>query len=885
MTVGQHDQPEARRSAAPIAGRVAFLAGALLLGAPQHAAVAYNCSSTPWQAISVVLSNNLTLATTSYAISTTVPALDGCDLTTNSTVTVVLPEDTDASTVSGGTLNGNAITTSFTHFGQTVSFKSPVAVANNTAVDIVLITVTNPSLPGGKTLTLGATGTQSGGPIGTTVSGTYTLVQPSPTPSRTPSLTGTPTLTATRTPTLTGTPTNTFPTATPTQSATLTPTPGLCTSAGGVNPCGRGGGPKNRDCYMEWAVTPVPVPDRGGFPKNKQVCYEGDPICDADANLGNNSCTFRAKLCINNHDPRLACTPAGLRTFEVKSPNPSHLRDSADSANLSALESQAGASSLGVTVVRKLTQVYVGTTNLQGDACAATMDLQVPLRVSATGKASRSTRRLSIIGIAGDGTKDKDGLSLQCRPSTCGDGIIQADHETCDDGNRNNFDGCDQGCHIELPTPTPSLTATSTYTATIAGPSATPTNTPLASSTPTVTATATVTATQGAASCGNGTVEAGEDCDDGGICVGGTNAGTTCTAEAQCAGNGICNGGLKIGVVCGGDVDCGSGGTCVRCKTFGGDGCAANCTAETIVPYPLVPGNVNNQQTTSTAFVAGEVLNLPLLLSGSQQLTIGKERNGQIPVVVKVSSIVLPAIRVGTLACACVRGIEARSCGGSLFDLGGTTLSEDCTFVDSCIADGKPPCVAIHGAGNTSSGAIGCTGLAGTDFSFIQDAGGTPEPPPPTPPAGSGQPVITLSSSGGPGSALMLNTLRIGNAQPPAPQNNPCVVTAGVKPEVYGADGRFCNADDPDTITARGSANTLPASTGTATARIDNHYYPTTMNTGTLGPLTRTGAPFNCANLTAPTPSASGAHIVGAFTSLNQPALGDIVVTNGLIAQ
>src|SRR5262249_24351009 len=33
--------------------------------------------------------------------------------------------------------------------------------------------------------------------------------------------------------------------------------------------------------------------------------------------------------------------------------------------------------------------------------------------------------------------------------------------------------------------------------------------------------------------CGNGVVEPGEDCDNGGTCVGGTNAGTHCTAESQ----------------------------------------------------------------------------------------------------------------------------------------------------------------------------------------------------------------------------------------------------------------------------------------------------------------------------------------------------------------
>src|SRR5690242_6851662 len=42
------------------------------------------------------------------------------------------------------------------------------------------------------------------------------------------------------------------------------------------------------------------------------------------------------------------------------------------------------------------------------------------------------------------------------------------------------------------------------------------------------------------ARCGDGIVQSaiGEECDDGGTCVGGANAGTHCTAESDCLGNG-----------------------------------------------------------------------------------------------------------------------------------------------------------------------------------------------------------------------------------------------------------------------------------------------------------------------------------------------------------
>ena len=47
------------------------------------------------------------------------------------------------------------------------------------------------------------------------------------------------------------------------------------------------------------------------------------------------------------------------------------------------------------------------------------------------------------------------------------------------------------------------------------------------------------------AQCGNGIIDPGEDCDDGGTCIGGTNAGTHCTAETDCLGNGVCVGGTS----------------------------------------------------------------------------------------------------------------------------------------------------------------------------------------------------------------------------------------------------------------------------------------------------------------------------------------------------
>ena len=90
--------------------------------------------------------------------------------------------------------------------------------------------------------------------------------------------------------------------------------------------------------------------------------------------------------------------------------------------------------------------------------------------------------------------------------------------------------------------------------------------------------------------CGNGVVDADEDCDLGGTCIGGSAAGTACHV---------------------GDTTC-TGGTCT---TFGGKGCAANCTTEHDVPYPLVPGQLDGLDVvpgTSGVAIASDFLSIPL---------------------------------------------------------------------------------------------------------------------------------------------------------------------------------------------------------------------------------------------------------------------------------
>jgi hypothetical protein len=439
--------------------------------------------------------------------------------------------------------------------------------------------------------------------------------------------------------------------------------------------------------------------------------------------------------------------------------------------------------------------------------------------------------------------------------------------------------------------------------------------------------------------CGNGTQEGDEQCDDGGICTGGDNAGTACTSESQCIGSGVCISGSKLAAACANDGAC-PGGKCVKCRPFGGDGCAANCTLEKTITYAFKPGQlvkrckdgVNQSlactgaadcpgstcgfggclggandgkpctavaqcpggkcitqvpdQTTTGAFINGGI-NFALPIAGQQSLTIGGMRDGMITGVIKAASSILLPIKVGSLACACTRAVAVKTCGG-------TTLNEDGSIPTNCTPDftageslcaGKKRCSFVHGPGNAATAVIGCNGLTGTDLLFTQDAGMKPgdiAPPAPTPQPNSKPPVITLSGNGGPGSAILLNTSALGLTANGPSLADKCVDTSKPPHPDFGPDGLFCTDDDPQPT--RGMPNTLPQVTGTATGEIFNTTSSTSA-TFNVGPYSYTGNPYNCAALMAPTPSVSGAKVAGAFCALNQPSTGDIVVRNIFVVQ
>ena len=217
-----------------------------------------------------------------------------------------------------------------------------------------------------------------------------------------------------------------------------------CTGAGRDDRCIPGGGKKATDCLVEWRFLPGPPRRRNRRSHRKAVCFEGDPGCDVDLDLSNASCTFRVAVCVNNADRRLAaCSASGLLTLEVTHPA-SQTVDLADRENRATLERCA--LGFGISVRPGASAVFINDTP---NACSESGEFVVPLRRSRRGIFAPGTRKLGLTGTAPSGARDIDVVHLQCRPSTCGNGGVERDHEECDDGNRNGGDGCDRGCRVE----------------------------------------------------------------------------------------------------------------------------------------------------------------------------------------------------------------------------------------------------------------------------------------------------------------------------------------------------------------------------------------------------------------------------------------------------
>ncbi len=142
-------------------------------------------------------------------------------------------------------------------------------------------------------------------------------------------------------------------------------------------------------------------------------------------------------------------------------------------------------------------------------------------------------------------TSDGDSCTNDCRRASCGDGLLWGVTEQCDDFDNTDGDGCDSDC-------------------TLSG-------------------------------CGNAITAGDDECDNVGVCAGGTDPGQPCFG-AYTTGSGplFCdlNSGDYAGLGCGTDADCGAGGICEdwgcpsegenvgRCEPFNLDGCDWDCEDE-----------------------------------------------------------------------------------------------------------------------------------------------------------------------------------------------------------------------------------------------------------------------------------------------------------------
>lgn len=221
--------------------------------------------------------------------------------------------------------------------------------------------------------------------------------------------------------------------ATVTRPDCTDPAPGTCIT---------GRGKAATECAAEWLVDTDPPPSlnpRTNLPDDRVFCQDGNPGCDFDSTVG--TCTFRVRICINNTDPRLSCTPSDVAGVEVFRPRWNG-GDATDVANLNEITRAmsggacsndpfrsclvngdclsgglcSGAAVIGVPFLRRGQTIQPGSTNTTDDLCSNPMAIQVPLRSTGGGYRPRSKSLRHRVRTSSGG-RDADVLRLTCFPS------------------------------------------------------------------------------------------------------------------------------------------------------------------------------------------------------------------------------------------------------------------------------------------------------------------------------------------------------------------------------------------------------------------------------------------------------------------------------------
>ncbi len=200
------------------------------------------------------------------------------------------------------------------------------------------------------------------------------------------------------------------------------------TTAGDLIP-GRGS-PKT-DCIAEWSVhNPFndPIADKKSYPNFKQTCTDGDGSCDSDG-TADGVCRFSVSMCLNVEDNRLTdkngaevCTPTDIDIWRLKKPKPTSNKphEAANALALRQAMEDLATSSVGG---KHSEEVTYGTSVDELGLCSAVVSVEVPLKVSGSGKKKKGKATLKMQAETSPpagkpkGTRDTDKVKLTCLPN------------------------------------------------------------------------------------------------------------------------------------------------------------------------------------------------------------------------------------------------------------------------------------------------------------------------------------------------------------------------------------------------------------------------------------------------------------------------------------
>lgn len=166
------------------------------------------------------------------------------------------------------------------------------------------------------------------------------------------------------------------------------PAPGACAPGRGTT----------TSCEVEFQVDPnLTLNTSTQLPTSNVTCSDGQTLCDFDTVPG--QCTFHVAICVNNQDPRLACSPSSIDSITIKRPG---LSDPIAVQLLAALQNVDGTStgSVGGNTVSYTPAAA------SPDACTDYVDVVVP---------AAETRRIKLSAQLGNG-RARSNLTLFCQP-------------------------------------------------------------------------------------------------------------------------------------------------------------------------------------------------------------------------------------------------------------------------------------------------------------------------------------------------------------------------------------------------------------------------------------------------------------------------------------